>query len=176
MQVVVVPNDPRWGEQYHVESAAIARALGANLHAVHHIGSTSIASICAKPIIDMLGAAGDLTEIDRCNDAMIELGYEPCGEFGISGRRYFRKDDAAGIRTHHLHIFTAGSPQIERHLAFRDFLIAHPDRAREYSELKQRLAAAHPGDIEAYMDGKDAFIRETDRLAAVWSSSNRERA
>src|SRR5688572_23286552 len=96
------------------------------------------------------------------------LGYEVMGEFGIPGRRYFRKDDGEGIRAHQIHTFEASSDQARRHLAFRDFLIAHPDEANQYSALKRRLAAEHPHDADSYMDGKDAFIQQIDRRAAVW--------
>jgi GrpB-like predicted nucleotidyltransferase (UPF0157 family) len=97
------------------------------------------------------------------------LGYEAKGEFGIPGRRYFRKDDAEGIRTHQVHAFGAGSPGAARHLAFRDYMRAHPGIAREYGALKARLARAHPHDMQAYMDGKDAFVREHERRALLWA-------
>ena len=57
---------------------------------------------------------------------MAALGYEVMGEFGIAGRRYFRRNNQAGVRTHQVHIFAHGSPHIERHLAFRDFLRRTP--------------------------------------------------
>ncbi|MEB3233517.1 MAG: GrpB family protein, partial [Leptolyngbyaceae bacterium] len=99
------------------------------------------------------------------------LGYEAMGEYGIPGRRYFRKHNSEGNRTHHLHIFQAESAEIHRHLAFRDYMIAHPDAAQAYSQLKQRLAAAHPTDIEAYMDGKDDFIKTMEQKALHWRRS-----
>jgi GrpB-like predicted nucleotidyltransferase (UPF0157 family) len=79
-----------------------------------------------------------------------------------------RKDDRGGQRTHHLHAFQVGSPHIERHLTFRDFLIAHPEWAAKYDVLKRELAAAHATDRQAYMDGKDGFIKEMDIRAAAW--------
>lgn len=92
------------------------------------------------------------------------------GEFGIIGRRFFRKDNIEGIRTHHIHTFTTGSAQVIRHLAFRDYMRSHPKTAREYSEIKQQLAQKYPYDIESYMDGKNGFIQEIDRKAAAWRS------
>lgn len=166
IQVVVVPHDPRWADQFSVEAAKVSRALGDNVVAVHHIGSTAVPTIYAKPILDLLVEVRDVAAIDPQNSAMESLGYEPRGEFGIPGRRFFRKDDARGIRTHHVHAFDAGTPQVTRHLAFRDFLLAHPDWAERYSNLKRQLAATCHGDIEAYMDGKDSLIQEMDALAA----------
>jgi GrpB-like predicted nucleotidyltransferase (UPF0157 family) len=104
---------------------------------------------------------------------MQALGYEVMGEFGILGRRFFRKDNEAGIRTHHIHTFEASSAQVERHLAFRDYMRIHAEDAQKYSELKQELAKKYPNDIEGYMDGKDEFIKEMDKKSVEWKTSQR---
>jgi GrpB-like predicted nucleotidyltransferase (UPF0157 family) len=170
--VEVVPHDPRWQAAFEVEAKQIAAALGENVVAIHHIGSTAITGIHAKPIIDLLVEVRDVAEIDLRSSAMEALGYEVMGEYGIPGRRYFRKNNREGIRTHHVHAFQAGSGEVERHLAFRDYLIAHPADAQRYSELKRTLAEEHPRNADAYMDGKDGFIREMDRRAAQWRRSH----
>ena len=99
------------------------------------------------------------------------LGYEAKGEVGILGRRYFRKNSPSGIRTHQVHAFAANSSEGERHLAFRDYMIAHPAEAQEYGELKRKLAREHPDDITAYSDGKEPFIKEHEARAIAWRSS-----
>ncbi len=170
-KVEVVQPDPNWRNEFEAESKQIAAALGETLVAVHHIGSTSIVGIYAKPIIDILVEVRNITEVDSLSPAMEQLDYEVMGEFGIPTRRYFRKDNQDGIRTHQVHTFEASSPQIKRHLAFRDFMNAHPKEAQQYSELKRKLAAEHPNDIDGYMDGKDDFIKEIDRRAAKWTAS-----
>lgn len=167
-RVIVVPHDPSWAAEFARESRQVELALGDVLLAIHHIGSTAIPGIHAKPIIDMLAVVSDLARLDGQDAALQALGYEVKGEFGIPGRRYYRKDDSTGRRTHHLHAFQVGSPQIERHLAFRDFLIAHLEWAEKYGALKRRLAEAHPTDRNAYMDGKDGFVKEMDVRAAAW--------
>jgi GrpB-like predicted nucleotidyltransferase (UPF0157 family) len=167
-RVEVVPHDPNWREVFTTESKQIALALSENLVAVHHIGSTAIPQIHAKPIIDILVEVKNITKVDEQSSAIEALGYEAMGEYGISGRRYFRKHNQAGIRTHHIHTFEVGSQQIERHLAFRDYMIAHPEDAQKYSELKRELAKKYPDNIESYMDGKDGFIKEMDIKAARW--------
>ncbi|MGL5874852.1 MAG: GrpB family protein, partial [Xenococcaceae cyanobacterium] len=133
---------------------------------------TAIPKIYAKPIVDMLVEVNDITQVDKYNSAMEALGYEVMGEFGISGRRYFRKDNKMGVRTHHVHIFEVNSKEVERHLAFRDYMVAHPEDAQKYSELKRRLAKQYPNDINGYMDGKDGFIKEMESLALEWRNSN----
>jgi GrpB-like predicted nucleotidyltransferase (UPF0157 family) len=167
-KVEVVPYDPKWQEQFDIESQLVAEALDETVVAVHHIGSTAISSIYAKPIIDLLVEVKDITQVDGRRLAIESLGYEMMGEYGIPGRRFFRKESAEGLRTHHVHAFKAGSEQVQRHLAFRDYLRAHPDDAQRYSDLKRRLAAEYPTNIEGYMDGKAEFIRDIDRKASPW--------
>ena len=168
MEVIVVPHDPAWVEMFHAESRLIRTALGENALATHHIGSTAIPSIVAKPVIDILVAVKNIVAVDPRSDAMVSIGYEAMGELGIPARRYFRKDNAAGKRTHHVHVFAEGTDQIARHLAFRNFMNAHPEWAARYAELKRTLVAKYPDSIEAYMAGKDDFIKHVDRLAAQW--------
>ena len=169
-RVLLRPYDRRWAEDFAREAAAVTRALGSALGAIHHIGSTAIPGIHAKPIIDMLAVTDDLSLLDERASRLAAIGYEALGEFGIPGRRYFRKNNSAGERTHHIHAFQTGSAQISRHLAFRDYLRAHPDSARDYDALKHRLAEAFPDDSGRYTDSKDAFIRDIDLRAAAWRS------
>jgi GrpB-like predicted nucleotidyltransferase (UPF0157 family) len=90
-KVEVVPHDPKWRSAFEVESNQVAEALGENVVAVHHIGSTAIPGIYAKPIIDLLVEVKDIVQVDRQSLSMQALGYEVMGEYGIPGRRYFRK-------------------------------------------------------------------------------------
>ncbi len=167
-KVEVVPHNPRWRDAFEVEARHIAVALNENVVAIHHIGSTAIPNIFAKPVIDLLVEVRDITQVDGQSSAMESLDYEVMGEFGIPGRRYFRKDNEEGIRTHQIHAFESGSTEVERHLAFRDYMIAHPGDAQRYSELKRKLAEEHPQSMDGYMDGKDSFIKEMDWKAAQW--------
>uniref|UniRef100_A0A832H4Q3 GrpB family protein n=1 Tax=Oscillatoriales cyanobacterium SpSt-402 TaxID=2282168 RepID=A0A832H4Q3_9CYAN len=173
MKVEVVPHNPMWQKAFQDESQRIAVAMNENVVAIHHIGSTSIPTIYAKPIIDLLVEVKTITVVDVQKAALETLGYEMMGEFGIPGRRYLRKHNSVGVRTHHIHTFQVGSPEIVRHLAFRDYLLAHPDEAQTYSNLKRVLAEKYPQDIEQYMDGKDTFIKEIDRKAAEWKAAQK---
>jgi len=118
----------------------------------------------SKPIIDIMPVVKDIEKIDSFNERMEQLGYECMGELGMKGRRYFRK--GGDNRTHQVHVFQRDNKEdIIRHLAVRDYLRTHPDEANRYGELKDNLAKQFPGDIEAYMDGKDAFVKELERKA-----------
>jgi GrpB-like predicted nucleotidyltransferase (UPF0157 family) len=119
MRYQVVPHNPEWKSRYASEADPIARALHGMAARLHHIGSTAIPGISAKPIIDILVEVDDLGGLDARRSAMEQLGYEVMGEFGIPGRRYFRKNDSSGARTHQVHAFQTGSIGAARHLAFR---------------------------------------------------------
>lgn len=94
------------------------------------------------------------------------------GEFGIPGRRYFRK--GGDHRTHQLHVFQAGDRKnILRHLAVRDYLRACPAEREAYGALKRWLAGQYPEDIEGYCDGKDSFVRALERRALDWYDEKR---
>jgi GrpB-like predicted nucleotidyltransferase (UPF0157 family) len=167
-KVEVVPHNSNWHSLFEIESKKIIIALGENVIAIHHIGSTSICTIYAKPIIDILIEVSSIAKVDERNPMMQTLGYQCMGEFGIKDRRFFRKDNAAGIRTHHIHTFEVNSAQILRHISFRDYLNAHPKDALKYSILKQSLAKQYPFDIEQYMDGKAGLIQDIDCQAVKW--------
>ncbi len=170
-RVAVTAPDPTWRASFEREAALIQQA--APDITAHHIGSTAIQGIWAKPIIDMLLTVPSLDAFEAATPALQAIGYEARGEFGIPGRRYFVKNDAQGQRVVHAHGFTQGSAEVTRHLAFRDYINVHPEAAQAYSALKRQLAAAHPSDIEAYMDGKDAFIKQHEVLALAWRASLR---
>lgn len=168
MRVIeVVPHDSRWRVLFERGASELMEILGAGVVAIHHVGSTAIPNISAKPIIDVLVEVRDIERIDDFNREMIDRGYLPKGEFGISGRRFFIKGDEEQ-RSHHIHVFQVGHPAIARHLAFRDYMIAHPEEAKAYSRLKEELARKFPHDIEGYMAGKDDFIKEIDGQAQAW--------
>lgn len=167
MNSLVIPHDAAWQNAFLVEADQLQRTLEPALQALHHIGSTAIPGILAKPIIDMLAVAHSLDAIDQCSGGLEALGYQPMGAFGIEGRRYFRKSDAAGHRTHHLHVFEAGSPHIQRHLTFRDYLMAHPGKAAEYSGLKSQL------EPETYQDAKGPLIARLESEAIIWAGLKR---
>jgi GrpB-like predicted nucleotidyltransferase (UPF0157 family) len=162
-KVEVVPFCEQWSMLFHKEAEKIKEIFGEHCLNIYHIGSTSIPGMHAKPVIDLLVEVKDIENVDEYNEQMAELGYEAVGENGIPKRRYFRK--GGDERTHHVHVFQTGSEHIVRHLAFKEYMIAHPDEAQAYSELKQTLARQFPTDIEAYIKGKDPFIKEVEKKA-----------
>ena len=158
---------PDWPVEFNREAERLRRLLGDALVAVHHVGSTAVPGLAAKPILDLLPLVRDLAAIDERSGGMEAAGYRAWGEYGLPGRRYFTRDRGEH-RTHNLHIYQADHPEVERHLAFCAYLKHHPPACREYEALKREVYARHPADIMAYNDGKNAWIKQLEPIAIAW--------
>ena len=167
--VRLVPHDPHWADQARAEALALAAALGPNLLTVHHIGSTAIPGIVAKPVLDLMPVVASLAAFDRQRNAMEGLGYRWRGEGGLAGRRYCtRSDSPTGHRLIQAHGYEDGAFEITRHLAFRDYLREHRDIAAAYEREKMRCRDLHPEDKTAYTDCKSDWIRLVEAKALAW--------
>jgi GrpB-like predicted nucleotidyltransferase (UPF0157 family) len=166
--VRLVDYDPEWPRRA-AERIARLRVLEPVLVAAHHIGSTAVPGLTAKPIIDLMPVVTDLASLDRERGAVEALGYAWHGEYGIPGRRYCTQD-IGGRRVAQLHFFALGDPGITRHLAFRDYLRAHRGIADAYAAEKRRARDIHPGDHQAYGAEKQAWIDRTEADALAWYS------
>jgi GrpB-like predicted nucleotidyltransferase (UPF0157 family) len=169
-KIVIVPYDKNWPERYRLEAEKLTEIIGEQAFSIHHIGSTSISNMKAKPIIDILVEVKNIETIDELNEEMIKEGYLPKGENGIPGRRYFIKGKDV-THKHHIHMFQTGNPEIKRHLHFRDYLSTHPEEAQAYGRLKEGLAQRFPEDGLSYTIGKDEFIKKVDNKAKTWRTT-----
>jgi len=162
--VEVVPYDPAWPARFEAERARIAAALGDLALEIHHIGSTAIPGLDAKPIIDTMVAVRRLDDAVACIAPLQALGYVFVDYPQNVDRRFFRKGKP---RTHHLHIVEAGSQSLIEHLAFRDALRADADLRREYQALKHNLRTKYKHDRAAFSESKSAFVQ---KVLAQWRS------
>ncbi len=164
--VVLASPDPDWPRAAQAVAEVLTKALGPVLVAVHHVGSTAVPGLVAKPVLDLLPVATSLVALDRERRVLEKLGFAWWGENGLAGRRYLTRDDpVTGLRTLHLHCYAAGAPEIARHVAFRDFLRARPDVVAEYAALKESCRDAHPDDSHAYSTCKSDWIGRMEREA-----------
>ena len=166
-KVILAPYDPLWVKQYEAAAGQLTAVFQPILVAMHHIGSTAIPGIKAKPTIDIMIVVTSVTAVEPLLPRMSGLGYLSKGENGIVGRHYFRKGSDTN-HTHHVHVFGENHPEIARHLNFRDFLCHHQEDAQAYSQLKERLARQFFTDPEAYTHQKTSFIQEIDKKAHLW--------
>jgi GrpB-like predicted nucleotidyltransferase (UPF0157 family) len=170
-EVALVPHNPEWSQQANQEISRLLEGLSFSIIGVYHIGSTSIPGIKAKPILDFVMEVDDLDDVLKSAAEFEALGYKSKGEFGIPGRQFFIRD-TDGERSHHLHVFQKGHPDIERHTIFRDYLRANPDAAQDYEKLKEKLAKRFPKQSSNYTAAKSDFILSMDEVARYWLEQN----
>ena len=164
--VRLFPHDPQWAEQASVEEARILGAVWPAIIEMHHVGSTAIPGIAAKPIIDLVGVGPDLVTIEAARPQLQQLGYAWHGEYGLEGRRFCTlSDPLTGLRRFHLHCYAAGDHSIHRHLAFRDYLRARPQVAEAYQQMKRDCAAKHPDNSHDSTECKDRWIKRVEAEA-----------
>lgn len=165
--IVLADYDPAWPEMFEAERTRLQAAIGAWTVSIEHVGSTAIPGIAAKPIIDISVALRSNDDTLRCITPLLELGYECLGEYGIPGRIFFRKLTDAPLpgqshnrvgRTHQLHMYASDHSEYLQHILFRDYIRSHPLNARDYEQLKRRLAA-ETDDIETYGQAKSEFVQ-----------------
>lgn len=163
--VIIVDYDPKWPDAFAAEKARIEAALAGQEALIEHVGSTAVPGLSAKPIIDILIGVPDLDVADRCVAPLVALGYEyfPEHEATMPERRYL--DRIGEPLSYHLHMVAAGGEFWQRHLAFRDYLRAHPEVADQYDRLKRDLAERYRDDREAYTNAKTDFIRSVEERA-----------
>lgn len=154
-----------WAQMFQDESQFLKTIFGNEIIKFEHFGSTSVKGLKAKPVIDMMCIVNDIEKIDSFNNKMHSLGYDVAGEWGIPGRRLFRK--GGENRTHHIHFYQQNNPHIDRHIIFRDYLRSHPQKAEKYSNFKEQLAQKFD-DTREYSQAKNTFVKEMEELALIW--------
>jgi GrpB-like predicted nucleotidyltransferase (UPF0157 family) len=170
-KILIEEYNASWALEFQQLRSVYLRHLGDVITDIQHVGSTSVAGLAAKPIIDI-----DLIIINKDNlDTVIEklqlLGYHHLGDLGISDREAFKPGSgqvpydgySRSQPKHNLYVCLANSDSLKNHIAFRDFLRSNPEKARAYGNLKKRLASENPYDIDRYVERKTPFIIEVLR-------------
>lgn len=172
MKVRLSDFSDNWAQMFHDESQFLKTIFGDEIVKFEHFGSTSVRGLKAKPVIDMMCIVKNIEIIDSFNDKMDSLGYDVAGEWGIPGRRLFRK--GGENRTHHIHFYQQSNPHIERHLIFRDYLRTYPQEAETYSNFKEQLARQFD-DTREYSLAKKQFVKEMEQKALSWSRESQRK-
>ncbi len=169
-KIIIVDYNPQWPVMYEEARARLLNVIGSYTEQIEHIGSTSVPGLGAKPVIDILIGVRALEDADaHCIEPVVGLGYEYIQRYEVEMpfRRYFRQDNAEGIRTHHIHLVEITHSFWARHIVFRDYLRTFPDTAAAYEKLKRELAPQFT-DGNEYANAKTDFIEATITKAFVW--------
>jgi GrpB-like predicted nucleotidyltransferase (UPF0157 family) len=179
-EIAVVPYDPRWPEMFEQERDHLLSCLPPGLvRRIEHFGSTAVPGLSAKPIVDILVEVTSLEETRKRIAPILEAqGYDyfwrpSWGDDTPPFYAWFIKRDKSGNRTHHIHMVEADFEHWDR-LMFRDFLIEHPEVAREYCDLKERLSEVYQGDRVAYTAAKTEFINSVTERAKQYYRNARQ--
>ena len=158
--VIVVPYDEKWKQNFIDIKSEIQEALGELALSIEHVGSTSVEGLSAKPIIDMDVVIDDETKLDAVITVLAGIGYQHEGDLGIAGREAFNYEGKEHLQKHHLYVCPKDSPELKRHLAFRDYLRSHRNAVKEYSMIKEEAAHLYPYDIDSYIQHKSHWIEK----------------
>ena len=152
-------HDPGWAHVFERERDRLHALLPGTFVAIEHIGSTAVAGLLAKPVIDLMAGVESLHDADVLVDSLCDNGYTTSREFNatLTDRKWLMRW-RDGHRTHHLHIVVMGGTPWRDRLAFRDALRKDPALASRYDALKSELASTHPDDREGYTAAKAEFV------------------
>jgi len=174
-RIEVVAHDPCWPARFKNEARKLACVFQDNLLDIHHIGSTAVPGLAAKPTIDILCEVKAGTHVTDYYEDMRQLGYECRGECldavipGTPGRFYFPKIvDAQHI--FHVHVCHGGNAEVPVLIGLRDYLRTHSEDAGVYGAHKARLAETFVHNNLAYMNGKDVLVKDLVKRAMEWKA------
>jgi len=157
-RITIVEYDPEWPRIYEEEKWLILVAVGEYVRSIHHVGSTSVPGLGAKPIIDIIAGLDSEEDADHCLPSLAAIGYTDVTREPSDDDWYY----CLGKRPHspgfHLHLMRQGSEFMMRHILFRDHLRAHPETAMEYHNLKKRLVEKYSDQRELYTESKTGFV------------------
>lgn len=158
-KVIVTPYNRGWKEDFEKIRREIQEALGDLALDIVHVGSTAVEGMSAKPCIDMDVVIREDADLEPVIRQLGAIGYIHEGDLGIRGREAFRYSDKPHLQNHHLYVCPRNSPELHRHLTFRDYLRSHPEAVKTYSAVKEAAAALYPEDIDGYIRHKSPCIQ-----------------
>jgi len=157
-RVHIAPPDPAWPEQFLRERERLRPLLGRIADELEHYGSTAVAGLSAKPIIDMMGPVASLDQADMLSLSLVSAGYRKI-DAGFIKRRFFRRDPEGAGPAFHLHLVVCPTWPLKNEIILRDWLSQYPEVARAYETLKMELALTNGDDMPRYTEGKTSFLR-----------------
>ncbi|HEU4718082.1 MAG TPA: GrpB family protein [Bacteroidia bacterium] len=165
-KIVIEEYSPQWAEIFLQLKTVFEIKAGKFLSGIHHVGSTSVPGLPAKPIIDIDLVIDEKEHFGPVKSILDDLGYDHAGDLGIDEREVFKRRDEfvpwgetqREWPLHNLYVCRNSITALKNHLAFRDYLRENPVKRDEYGALKKQIAAAHPHDIDAYVREKTDFV------------------
>ena len=142
--VVVQAYEECWERDFLQIEKELREALGELALRIEHVGSTAVRGLSAKPVIDIDVVIKDYSQFDNVVTSLNQIGYHHEGDLGIAGREAFKYTGKEHLKKHHLYVCPQDSPELKRHIAFRDYLRSHPEAVREYSRVSVSSGSRNP--------------------------------
>lgn len=161
-EITLAAYNPEWPKLFTQEAKVLKKVFKDLSIAIYHKGSTSVPNLMAKPIIDITIEVEDIAKVSQLNQALVAIGYEALGEYGMPLRRFFTKTNP---QAYNLHVWDKGHDEIAKDLLFRNALIQNSQARLAYENLKKKLKDQHQFEPEQYIFGKDRLIKEILRNA-----------
>ncbi|QSJ01017.1 GrpB family protein [Bacillus sp. 3a] len=155
-EVFLVPWSAEWVKEFEMEKKRIEEVIGQYIVNVHHIGSTAVSGLSAKPIIDIAIEINHFVDGEQCATALQGLGYSYRGTNVLPERHYFSKGEP---RTHQIHMYQTGNRYLLEQINFRDYLRSNELAKSEYQQIKLNLSSVCKNDKHKYAEGKTDFVK-----------------
>ena len=157
-RVIVTPYSEQWKSDFEAIKQYLLTSVKDIAIGIEHVGSTSVEGLSAKPIIDIDIVIGDYSVFDKVIESLTALGYVHEGNLGIKDREAFDYRGNVALPKHHLYVCPEFSAELQRHVAFRDYLRTHPEAVARYSRVKEEGARKFPDSIDDYINHKSSVI------------------
>ncbi len=163
--------NPGWVNQFNLIKEFLQEVFGDTALYIEHVGSTSIPGMKAKPLIDILIVVEKMENFTKEKERMIAAGYEWGENYIAPNTLLFFKVRTDGEKLENIHVCEKDAPKTRQFLVMRDFFRTHPEKARQYSDLKETNSKMHPEDYPAYRAAKAPFLAEMEQEAYQWEES-----
>ncbi len=166
-QYSISPYRKNWIVRFREQRTLIRKILGKNALEIHHVGSTSIPGMSAKPIVDVLAIVGSLARVDGSKQEFQKLGYTLRKDYVTTMSRMLEKFKGS-TKLYNIHLLPKSHPEARRLLDTKNYFIAHPAEVRKYETLKKSLYKRFPDDYAAYRKGKTNYLNDVTQKAKQW--------
>ncbi len=163
--------DPNWVNQFESIKDLLTEVFGNKAIKIEHVGSTSIPGMKAKPLIDVLVVVEKMQDLSQEKERMVSAGYEWGADYIGPNTLLFFKLGPNGEKLENIHVCEKDAPKTRQFLVMRDFFRAHPEKAKQYSDLKEVNSKIHPEDYPAYRAAKSPFLAQMEKEAYEWEES-----
>lgn len=166
--------DPNWVNKFNSIKVFLSDVFKNKALKIEHVGSTSIPGMRAKPLIDIVLVVSKMEDFNTEKDQMIKAGYEWGENYIAPNTLLFFKLGSDGDKLENIHVCEVGAPKERQFIIMRDYFRSHPNKAKEYSDLKLKNTNLYPYDYPAYRAAKAPFLQKMEIEAYEWFSKKNQ--